>query len=82
MPADDTTKGKHVDCEQGRAQHRTLRDTASDVMNVEFSLSQGNVLCSASEVGGEPAMDGAGESNGGVQTVKEDVVVHGVKCCC
>lgn len=79
MPADDTTKGEHVDGEQGRAEHGALGDPTGDSVRSGFCLPQGHVLGPVSEVGVKPVEGSARETNEMLEAVEEDVVIYCVK---
>lgn len=79
MPADDTTKGEHVNGEEGGAEDGTLGDTTSDGLRPGAETSQRDTFRSVGEVGGEPMKCRVGESGGGVKTVEEDGVVNCVE---
>ncbi len=50
MPADDTTKGEHVDGEEGWTEHRALGDPTGNSVGGGFSVPQGYELCPSREV--------------------------------
>lgn len=50
MPADDTTKGKHVDVKEGWTKNRALGDPTSDSVDAGTSVSQGHKLSPSREI--------------------------------
>lgn len=80
MPADDTTKGEHVDGEEGWTEHGALGDSTVNGVGTRFSIPQGYELGPSREVRVKPLKGGAGDTNVVLEAVKEDVVINGVKC--
>lgn len=63
VAANDMTEGKHIDCEEKGAEHRTLGNTMGDGGRVGLVVVERDEVVTVREVGGEPEECCAGDAN-------------------
>lgn len=78
MPADDMTKGEHVDGEEGWTEHRALGDPTPNSVGVGFGVLQDHELVLPVRYE-KPLEGGARDTNVVLEAVKEEVI-NSIKC--